>query len=42
MFNLYVYNKDTWTESYIKSLYREKYDSESGTIFVIDMDNRNI
>ena len=32
----------TSTESYIKSLYREKYGSESGTIFVIDMDNRNI
>ena len=25
-----------------QSLYREKYGSESGTIFVIDMDNRNI
>lgn len=41
MFNSIDYNS-TSTESYIKSLYREKYGSESGTIFVIDMDNRNI
>ena len=41
MFNSISYNS-TSTESYIKSLYREKYGSESGTIFVIDMDNRNI
>ena len=41
MFNSIYYNS-TSTESYIKSLYREKYGSESGTIFVIDMDNRNI
>lgn len=40
MFNSISYNS-TSTESYIKSLYREKYGSESGTIFVIDMDNRN-
>ena len=36
MFNSISYNS-TSTESYIKSLYREKYGSESGTIFVIDM-----
>ncbi len=41
MFNSISYNS-TSTESYIKSLYREKYGSASGTIFVIDMDNRNI
>lgn len=41
MFNSINYNS-TSTENYIKSLYREKYGSESGTIFVIDMDNRNI
>lgn len=41
MFNSISYNS-TSTESYIKSLYREKYGSESGTIFVIDMDNRKI
>ena len=34
MFNSIYYNS-TSTESYIKSLYREKYGSESGTIFVL-------
>lgn len=41
MFNSIYYNS-TSTENYIKSLYKEKYGSESGTIFVIDMYNRNI
>ncbi len=41
MFNSIYYNS-TSTESYIRSLYKEKYGSDSGTIFVIDMDNRNI
>lgn len=32
----------TTTESYVRSLYREKYGTDSGTIFIIDMYNRNI
>lgn len=30
----------TTTESYVRSLYREKYGTDSGTIFIIDMYNR--
>lgn len=30
------------TEGYIRALYNERFKSDSGTIFVIDMDNRNI
>ena len=36
MFNSISYNS-TSTESYIKSLYREKYGSESGTIFITEI-----
>ena len=32
----------TTTESYIKSYYRYTFDTSSGTVFLIDMDNRNI
>ena len=41
LFKTISYNS-TSTESYIRSLYRERYGSKSGTIFLIDMDNRNI
>ena len=30
------------TEGYIRALYNERFKSDSGTILVIDMDNRNI
>ncbi len=30
------------TESYVRNLYKNRYGSESGTIFIIDMHNRNI
>lgn len=30
------------TEGYIRALYNERFKSNSGTILVIDMDNRNI
>lgn len=33
---------ETSTERYIESYYREKFGRESGTVFLIDMDNRNI
>lgn len=35
------YNSST-TESYIKDFYRSKFGTSSGTVFLIDMDNRNI
>lgn len=35
------YNATT-TESYIKSYYRQAFGTSSGTVFLIDMDNRNI
>lgn len=41
MFKSIDYNGSS-TESYIRSLYKDRYGSESGTIFLIDMDNRNI
>lgn len=33
---------DSSTESFIKNYYKSKFGSESGTVFLIDMDNRNI
>ncbi len=33
---------DRTTESYIKSYYASNFGSDSGTVFLIDMDNRNI
>lgn len=33
---------DTSTERYIESYYREQFGRESGTVFLIDMDKRNI
>ena len=41
MFKSIDYNSTT-TKDYVKNLYRNRYGSESGTIFIIDMDNRNI
>lgn len=32
----------TGTESYARSFYKEKFGTSSGTLFLIDMDNRNI
>ena len=37
MFKSIDYNGSS-TESYIRSLYKDRYGSESGTIFLIDMD----
>lgn len=37
-----INSNTTSTESYVRRLYNQKYGSDSGTIFIIDMDNRNI
>ena len=35
-------NNDYGTESYARQYYKEQFDTASGTLFLIDMDNRNI